>query len=180
MHSFICCSPSNKHRLQKGFTLIELIIVIVILAVLSITVLPRFLNLQNDARIAVLTNAQTSIEQANTLMQMKAQMPSYRATAVTGRNDLIDVDLNRDGVIDLSDDSPDVRLKWFFLDNTDVVKRVEFSDALVFEEQGIDFTYIGYDFDDDGAVQDDQCYVPYTQAQSADQPPTYARQTTGC
>ena len=32
---------------------------------------------------------------------------SYRATAVTGRNDLIDVDLNRDGVIDLSDDSPD-------------------------------------------------------------------------
>ena len=83
-------------------------------------------------------------------------------------------------VIDLSDDSPDVRLKWFFLDNTDVVKRVEFSDALVFEEQGIDFTYIGYDFDDDGAVQDDQCYVLYTQAQSADQPPTYARQTTGC
>lgn len=37
---------------QKGFTLIELVIVIVILGLLAATALPRFINITQDARIA--------------------------------------------------------------------------------------------------------------------------------
>ncbi len=47
---------------QKGFTLIELVAVIVILGILSVTAAPRFLNLQQDARIAVMKNIRPALE----------------------------------------------------------------------------------------------------------------------
>ncbi|MGR5245980.1 type II secretion system protein [Vibrio sp. PNB23_22_6] len=39
---------------QGGFTLIELVVVIVILGILAVTAAPRFLNLQDDARNSTL------------------------------------------------------------------------------------------------------------------------------
>ncbi|MGB1290646.1 MAG: prepilin-type N-terminal cleavage/methylation domain-containing protein [Pseudoalteromonas sp.] len=47
--------PTNK---QAGFTLVELIIVIVILGILAVTAAPRFLNLQGDAHAATLEGLQ--------------------------------------------------------------------------------------------------------------------------
>ncbi|WP_274878983.1 type II secretion system protein [Vibrio harveyi] len=39
---------------NKGFTLIEMVVVIVLLGILAVTAAPRFLNLQDDARDATL------------------------------------------------------------------------------------------------------------------------------
>ncbi|AHJ00758.1 type II secretion system protein [Vibrio parahaemolyticus] len=50
---------------QGGFTLIELVVVIVILGILAVTAAPRFLNLQDDARESALQGLKGAMDGAS-------------------------------------------------------------------------------------------------------------------
>ncbi|PHR64300.1 MAG: MSHA biogenesis protein MshA [Idiomarina sp.] len=59
-------------KTQKGFTLIELIIVIVVLGILAVTAAPQFFNFSSDARLATLQGMQGSIKGASDLIYGKS------------------------------------------------------------------------------------------------------------
>ena len=58
----------------NGFTLIELVVVIVILGILAVIAAPKFMNLQKDARIAALKGLEGSFKAANDMVFTKATL----------------------------------------------------------------------------------------------------------
>lgn len=61
---------------QGGFTLIELVVVIVILGILAVTAAPRFLNLQDDARESALQGLKGAIDGGSGIAFGKAAIES--------------------------------------------------------------------------------------------------------
>lgn len=80
---------------QDGFTLIELIAVIIILGILAATAIPKFTNISSDANIAVLKSMGGAIKTAEKLVYMQSAMQGLN------NNILANVDLDSDGTPDI-------------------------------------------------------------------------------
>jgi MSHA pilin protein MshA len=68
-------------RKQSGFTLIELIIVIVILGILAVTAAPRFIDLQSDAKAATLEGVKAALQGGSQLVYAKAAIQGEQGKA---------------------------------------------------------------------------------------------------
>ena len=80
-----------KRNNQAGFTLIELIIVIVILGILAVTASPKFLDLQGDARGSTVEGLKASLQGASNITYSKALVQGQAGATGTTSNPTINV-----------------------------------------------------------------------------------------
>ncbi|KPZ55786.1 prepilin-type N-terminal cleavage/methylation domain-containing protein [Pseudoalteromonas sp. P1-25] len=167
--------PMNK---QAGFTLVELIIVIVILGILAVTAAPRFLNLQGDANASTLEGLQGSIRSGMNIVNGKSIIASdhKKATATV--------------TVDTGDA---VATVYGYPAATEAAFEA-FLDVTFSSDDSADFNLVEVAADEkaiifpNSYVQTDDCRIEYTQAADANSgtppvsvtPPTVTLITSGC
>jgi len=72
---------NNTTNKQQGFTLIELVVVIVILGILAVTAAPKFINIQDDARTATLQGVKAAMKSVASLVYSKSLLAGNEDSA---------------------------------------------------------------------------------------------------
>ena len=84
----------NMKKIQSGFTLIELVIVIMILGLLSVVAVPKFANLQDDAHQSVVDGASGSFKDAIELTSYKHTLDGFTGSIELQGNTISFITIN--------------------------------------------------------------------------------------
>lgn len=163
---------------QRGFTLIELIIVIVVLGILAVTAAPQFINFSGDARTATVEGLQGAAKAASQSVHAKSLVDGTEALASSSISD---------PAVDLVYGYPAATAAGIFaamdLDATEWNNVVAASWDAGANASVSDDDFLIYPADltltADGTT-DPECYLYYTAAADADTKPVIGIVTTGC
>lgn len=165
---------------QQGFTLIELIVVIVLLGILAVTVAPRFINVQSDAKSSQLEGLSSALKGGADLV--------YAKSLIAGTQSAADGTVNINGV-DVptvfgypAADVTDEQLRAFL--DIDTAASADLSDGdfdLAREDDGSTFYLFAVPTDGDVTLEaGENCHVGYAQSTGVNVQPNITVVTTDC
>ena len=154
----------SNFKQAKGFTLIELIIVIIILGFLAVTAAPKFINLTSDAKITTLNSVKGTMESTIDLVKAKARVKGLSQVSSnpgSGQSAY---------VVDFGFGSAEVDFRNLCPESSaELGTRLDMKDFLELDSQDFDttvttnqYTFIGYNIPNGNSpVTDQGCYVIY-------------------
>jgi MSHA pilin protein MshA len=163
-----------KNHHSKGFTLIELVVVIVILGILSVVALPKFINLTDDSRKAVMEGLSASLKSSATMMHSKALI----ANKIDGA-DILEVEGEYYSIYNGYPDTHNVGTGSgdSEVNASGIIGTIDKTIPLIQVQltgNGVKTTSFSYS----GLGSD--CQIIYSQAASSDEPPVITSNYTGC
>ncbi|KPD21262.1 prepilin-type N-terminal cleavage/methylation domain-containing protein [Idiomarina abyssalis] len=169
-------------RNQKGFTLIELIIVIVVLGILAVTAAPQFINFSGDARTSTVKGLKGAMQGATQTVYARAaiddDLDGTSAAPVTV-NGVATVNgypaATQAGIVTAAnldatnvDPATTVTTDWAFFADSGTI-------SIAPGDQVVDPTTAAV-----GDITDTNCYATYSDAADSNTPPVITIVTTGC